>query len=193
MVNIAIKMRLDTLRSEEMSLSKVEVYLNENQVNNLKSILQQSEQGIHVLFENALIAEVFRKPYSEDEFFEVGNLKKIQDDILKLLQIKTLQDKKDFINSLDKEAQHRVVRAYFYMIENNLRSNQKRPHWNFTFFDNFLDSIQNIDLNRRFLPNFRHPILKFDSENSITEIDSDILVQSLEKNHLSTRTYLWKT
>lgn len=109
-------------------MSKVEVYLNENQVNNLKCILNQSEQGIHVLFENSLIAEVFRKPYSEDEFFEVDNLKRIQDDILKLLQIKTLQDKKDFINSLDEESQHRVVRAYFYMIENNLRSSQKRPH-----------------------------------------------------------------
>lgn len=109
-------------------MSKVEVYLNENQVNNLKSILSQSEQGIHVLFENKLIVEVFKKPYSEDEFFEVDNLKKIQDDILKLLQMNSLQDKRDFISSLDKEAQHRVVRAYFYMIENNLRLNQKRPH-----------------------------------------------------------------
>ncbi len=109
-------------------MSKVEVYLNENQVNNLKSILSQSEQGIHVLFENSLIAEVFKNPYSEDEFFEVNNLKKIQDDILKLLQITSLNDKKDFIRSLDQESKHRVVRAYFYMIENNLRSSQKRPH-----------------------------------------------------------------
>jgi hypothetical protein len=109
-------------------LSKVEVYLNENQVDNLKSILNQSEQGIHVLFDNSLISEVFKKPYSEDEFFEVENLKKIQDDILKLLQLNSLHDKKDFISSLDQESQHRIVRAYFYMIENNLRSAQKRPH-----------------------------------------------------------------
>jgi hypothetical protein len=94
----------------------------------LKSILSQSEQGIHVLFDNALITEVFKEPYSEDEFFDAENLKKIQDDILKLLQLTSLQDKKDFINSLNTEARHRVVRAYFYMIENNLRSNQKRPH-----------------------------------------------------------------
>ena len=109
-------------------LSKVEVYLSENQVNNLKSILSQSEQGIHVLFENSLISEVFRKPYSEDEFFEVDNLKRIQDDILKLLQMTSLHDKRNFIDSLDKDSQHRIVRAYFYMIENNLRSTQKRPH-----------------------------------------------------------------
>lgn len=109
-------------------MSKVEVYLNENQVNNLKSILTQSEQGIHVLFENSLISEAFKKPFSEEEFFEVENLKKIQDDILRLLQMTTLQEKKDFILSLPQDSQYRVVRAYFYMIENNLRSNQKRPH-----------------------------------------------------------------
>lgn len=109
-------------------MSKVEVYLSENQVNNLKSILSQSEQGIHVLFENSLISEVFRKPYSEDEFFEVDNLKQIQDDILRLLQMTSLQDKRNFIESLDTTSRHRIVRAYFYMIENNLRSTQKRPH-----------------------------------------------------------------
>ncbi len=109
-------------------MSKVEVYLDESQVNNLKSILTQSEHGIHVLFENSLIAEVFKQPYSEENFFEVENLKKIQDDLIKLLQFKTLNDKKDFINTLDQESQHRIVRAYFYIIENNLRLNQKLQH-----------------------------------------------------------------
>lgn len=109
-------------------MSKVEVYLDEQQVNNLQSILIQSEFGIHILFENSLIAEVFKQPYSEDDFFEIENIKKVQDDILKLLQFKTLSDKRSFINSLTKENQHRIVRAYFYIIENNLRANQKLPH-----------------------------------------------------------------
>ncbi|MBC7740898.1 MAG: hypothetical protein H7061_01795 [Bdellovibrionaceae bacterium] len=109
-------------------MSKVEVYLDEKQVSNLKSILTHSEHGIHVLFENTLIAEVFKQPYSEENFFEVENLKRIQDDLIKLLQFKTLNDKKDFINTLDQESQHRIVRAYFYIIENNLRSHQKHPH-----------------------------------------------------------------
>ena len=109
-------------------MSKVEVYLDESQVDNLKSILTHSEHGIHVLFENALIAEVFKQPYSEDEFFEVDNLKRIQDDLIKLLHFKSLTDKRNFIASLDQDAKHRIVRAYFYIIENNLRSSQKRPH-----------------------------------------------------------------
>lgn len=109
-------------------LSKVEVYLDEQQVNNLQSILTQSEFGIHILFDNSLIAQVFKQPYSEENFFEIENIKKVQDDILKLLQFKTLNEKCAFINSLAEEDRHRIVRAYFYIIENNLRINQKLPH-----------------------------------------------------------------
>ena len=97
-------------------------------MNNLQSILTQSEFGIHILFDNSLIAEVFKQPYSEEIFFEIENIKKVQDDILTLLQFKTLNEKCNFINSLTEEDKHRVVRAYFYIIENNLRTSQKLPH-----------------------------------------------------------------
>ncbi len=109
-------------------MSKVEVYLDEQQINNLKSILSQSEQGIHVLFDNSLITQVFKKDYSEEKFFEVENIKEVQDDILKLLQCKTLSEKQGYISSLNELEKHRIVRAYFYIIENNLRSTQKLPH-----------------------------------------------------------------
>ena len=109
-------------------MSKVEVYLDEQQINSLKSILTQSEQGIHVLFENHLIASVFKRPFSEEEFFDLENIKLVQDDILKLLQFKTLNEKKSYIDSLNPADKQRIVRAYFYIIENNLRSSQKLPH-----------------------------------------------------------------
>lgn len=109
-------------------MSKVEVYLDEQQVSNLRSILTQSEFGIHVLFENSLISEVFREPCSEEEFFQIENIKKVQDDILTLLQFKTLTDKRNFIHSLSPHDRHRIVRAYFYIIENNLRTQQSLPH-----------------------------------------------------------------
>lgn len=109
-------------------MSKVEVYLDEQQINNLKSILSQSEHGIHVLFENELIAEVFKTEYPEEKFFEIENIKEVQEDILKLLQCKTLSEKQDYIASLEEDEKHRIVRAYFYIIENNLRSHQKLPH-----------------------------------------------------------------
>lgn len=104
------------------------MYLDEQQINSLKSILNQSEHGIHVLFENTLIADVFKTDYSEETFFEVENIKQVQDDLLKLLQFKTLNEKKNYIHSLEETEKHRIVRAYFYIIENNLRASQKLPH-----------------------------------------------------------------
>ena len=109
-------------------MSKVEVYLNEQQIQSLQSILTQSEFGIHVLFDNKLISEVFKQDYSEEEFFDVENIKQVQDSIIKLLQFKTLVEKRDYINSLSESDRHRIVRAYFYIIENNLRTHQKLPH-----------------------------------------------------------------
>jgi hypothetical protein len=106
-------------------LSKVEVYLNDDQIKNLKSILDQSELGFHLLFDRKAITEVFQKDFSEDSFFQVENIKLVQDNLLKLLQFKSLTDKQQFIRGLNPEEQERLIRAYFYIIENNIRSNKK--------------------------------------------------------------------
>lgn len=87
--------------------------------------MTQSEHGIHVLFENELIAEVFKENLPEEKFFDVENIREVQDDILKLLQCKTLSEKQDYISSLNAHDKHRIVRAYFYIIENNMRQTQK--------------------------------------------------------------------
>lgn len=109
-------------------MSKVEVFLDQNQIKNLKSILTQSQAGVHLLFDNKLIAEVFMNDVSEKAFFEVENLKKIQDDLMQLLQLHNLSEKQDFIHGLPTERKHRIVRAYFYIIENNLKQTQKLQH-----------------------------------------------------------------
>lgn len=84
--------------------------------------------GIHVLFDNDLIHEVFKQPYDEDEFFNPENLKKVQDELIHLIQLKTLTQKQDYIQTLDEESKSRIVRAYFYIIENNIRAHQKQSH-----------------------------------------------------------------
>ncbi|MBC7467143.1 MAG: hypothetical protein H7256_14230 [Bdellovibrio sp.] len=109
-------------------MSKVEVYLEPSQLNNLQNILNQSELGIHVLFDNELIHNVFKKPYDEDEFFNPENLKKVQDELIHLIQLKTLTQKQDYIQTLDEDSKHRIVRAYFYIIENNIRAQKKQSH-----------------------------------------------------------------
>jgi hypothetical protein len=109
-------------------VSKIEVFLDQNQIQNLKSILNQSEVGIHLLFDRELITSAFQNETPESDFFEVDHLKKTQDDLIKLLQFQQLSEKKNFISSLSAERQHSIVRAYFYIIENNLKQSQKLQH-----------------------------------------------------------------
>ena len=109
-------------------MSKVEVYLNQSQIKNLKSILDQSEMGFHLLFDNQSIANTFRKDFSEDDFFQAENIKLVQTDLLKLLQLKSMPDKQEFIRCLPDENRERLIRAYFYIIENNLKNSQKLSH-----------------------------------------------------------------
>lgn len=103
-------------------MSKVDIYLDKEQIKSLKSLLDQSELGVHLLFDNESISEVFQKSFSEDDFFQVENLKKVQNHFLKLLQFKNIIDKKEFVKCLSDEDQERLIRAYFYIIENNIKS-----------------------------------------------------------------------
>lgn len=111
-----------------MCLSKIDVYLDEKQIDDLKMILNQSHVGIHLLFDNKFISEVFKEDFSEDEFFTVENLVVAQEDLIRLIKAKTIQEKKDFIQLLNREQQNRLVRAYFYIIENDIKQSQRRPH-----------------------------------------------------------------
>lgn len=109
-------------------MSKVEVFLDQDQIKNLKSILDQSQVGIHLLFDNQMIARVFKSQFAEDDFFDVENLKKVQKNLLELLQMKTLLEKQDYIRSLSMAEQDQVVRAYFYIIENNIKQSKQLTH-----------------------------------------------------------------
>lgn len=91
-------------------------------------ILNQSQIGIHLLFDNHFISEVFKEDFSEDEFFTVENLVNAQEDLIRLIKAKTIVEKKDFIAQLNREQKNRLVRAYFYIIENDIKQKQNRPH-----------------------------------------------------------------
>ena len=116
------------MQGKRKRMSKVELFLDKDQISNLQSILSQSEIGIHLLFDNRVISEVYKEDVPEDQFFEVENIKKVQDDLLKLLQIKKLTDKQDFVRSLSPSNLKRLVRAYFYIIENKAQQAQRLKH-----------------------------------------------------------------
>ncbi len=71
----------------EVLLSKIDVYLDEKQINNLKMILDQSHVGIHLLFDNKFISEVFKEDFNEDDFFTVADLLNAQEDLIRLIKV----------------------------------------------------------------------------------------------------------
>lgn len=84
--------------------------------------------GFHLLFDNKAIADAFKSTISEDDFFQAENIKLVQNDLLKLLQLKSLTDKQEFVRCLPEENKERLIRAYFYIIENNLKNSKKLSH-----------------------------------------------------------------
>ena len=109
-------------------MSKIDVYLDEEQINNLKMILNQSHFGIHLLFDNQFISDVFKQDFKEDDFFTVENLVSAQEDLIRLIKAQSIEHKKSYISKLNRDQQNRLVRAYFYIIENDIKQNQSRPH-----------------------------------------------------------------
>ena len=57
--------------------------------------MTQSEHGIHVLFENSLITQVFKKAYSEEDFFELTNIKQEYKENKELLEDTVIEFRKD--------------------------------------------------------------------------------------------------
>ena len=109
-------------------MSKAEVYLTEDQIKSLKKLMNQSELGFHLLFDNQTIHDAFKNPFSEDDFFEIQNIKKIQSELLKLLQLKSIVDKQEFIRCLNEDKKFQLIRAYFYMIENKIQNSNTLKH-----------------------------------------------------------------
>ncbi len=91
-------------------------------------ILDQSHIGIHLLFDNQFISNVFKEDFNEDEFFTVENLVQAQEDLIRLIKSKSLDEKRDFISKLSQDQKNRLVRTYFYIIENDIKQKQQRPH-----------------------------------------------------------------
>lgn len=109
-------------------MSKVETYLNENQLENLRKILDQSKMGLHLLFDHEQINEVFKKDFNEEQFFTVENLVSAQEDLIRVLQLKNTRDQKNYIASLSAEKYDRLIRTYFYIIENEIKNNKTQIH-----------------------------------------------------------------
>jgi hypothetical protein len=107
---------------------KNQFIIEDSNLDAIESLLSMSIKGIHQLFNHADIAEILKKPTEEIDFFNFQNMDKIQDLFLELIQKKTFEEKKVFLDGLSKENYEIVLRAYFHIVENTAKATHDFKH-----------------------------------------------------------------
>ena len=102
--------------------------IEEKNLERMESLLTHSALGVHALFENDSIADALREVKDDKDFYDFDKMKKVQDTMTALIAKKTYFEKVAYLRSLETEAFHMVVRAYFHIVENTVRATHEYPH-----------------------------------------------------------------
>lgn len=105
-----------------------ELKISDTHLDQIEHLLAQSMNGIHLLFDNETIARILKSPTEDMDLFQVRNLDKIQDLFSAFVGHKTLQEKRMWLDSLDKESYEMLLRTYFYIVENSLLNGDPTRH-----------------------------------------------------------------
>ena len=93
------------------------ITINQNQLDTVEYLIQQSAQGNHVLFDLDLVRKVFSiktDPMSEAQAREV------ESHIETLITLDTFEKQKAYVEALHEEVLYRVIKTYFNIVENNM-------------------------------------------------------------------------
>lgn len=94
----------------------------------MEALLKQSAQGFHVLFDNRAIAKALGNPPDEKEFFDFNKMKRIQDVMTELIAKPTYLEKMSYLQELDENSYQMLIRTYFHIVENTVRTNHLHHH-----------------------------------------------------------------
>lgn len=94
----------------------------------MEALLSHSALGIHVLFDNQTIAHALKQATDDRDFFDTEKMKKVQDQMTELIAKKSYFEKLAFLQTLDQESHNMLVRAYFHIVENNVRNKNDLCH-----------------------------------------------------------------
>lgn len=102
--------------------------ISEQQLDQIEHLLQQSMNGLHILFDHKTVAEILRTPTENMDLFNEGNLKKIDQLFKDLVQRENLNSKRLFLESLDPQSFEILLRTYFHIVDNTLRTSVAWKH-----------------------------------------------------------------
>jgi hypothetical protein len=94
----------------------------------IEYLIHQSTQGVHFLFDKKDVSRVMMVPTDEKDFFTMKNMERVQSLLSRFLGKPTLNDKERFLRSLNATERDLMIRAYFHLVENAIRSNSELSH-----------------------------------------------------------------
>ncbi|MBN8541799.1 MAG: hypothetical protein J0L82_15520 [Deltaproteobacteria bacterium] len=94
----------------------------------IEYLIHQSTQGVHFLFDKKDVSRVMMVPTDEKDFFTMKNMERVQSLLSRFLGKPTLNDKERFLRSLSATERDLMIRAYFHLVENAIRSNSDLSH-----------------------------------------------------------------
>lgn len=94
----------------------------------IEYLLSQSTKGIHLLFDNDSIARILSNPTENLDFFNVDNIKKVQNILKQFIERKTFIEKQSFLRNLDALTYELLVRTYFNIVDNAILEATERKH-----------------------------------------------------------------
>jgi hypothetical protein len=102
--------------------------ISEQQLDQIEHLLQHSMNGLHILFDHKKVAEILKTPTEDLDLFKTPNLKKIDDLFTGLIARENLGAKQLYLESLDAESYEILLRAYFHIVDNTLRTSRTLTH-----------------------------------------------------------------
>ena len=102
------------------------IYVNQEQLDQVKYLLRQSAQGNHLLFDEAVLRRVaprLGKKEPRDERVE-----RAEHLLEQMILRPSISSKRAFLEGLDSETYDEVARVYFNIVQNTAKENQGFSH-----------------------------------------------------------------
>jgi len=102
------------------------IYVNQDQLDQVKYLLQQSAQGNHLLFDDHVLRRLAPRIGRQEERNE--KVEKAEQLLEQMILRPSISSKRAFLEGLDAETYDEVARVYFNIVQNTAQEHQGFSH-----------------------------------------------------------------
>ena len=102
------------------------IYVNQEQLEQVQYLLEQSAKGVHLLFDKKTIKRIASQLGKKEE--RTMRIEKAEGLLEQMILCTTLQSKKNFLETLDPDTYDDVAKVYFNIVQNSASEKQRFTH-----------------------------------------------------------------